>query len=41
MIHTMTTGQLLDGIRERYLTQFRETISEIHEAGMETWTEAT
>ena len=40
MIHTMTAGQLLDGIRERYLTQFRETISEVHEAGMEAWAEA-
>ena len=35
----MTVGQLLDDIRERYLTQFRRTISEVKESGLEAWTE--
>jgi hypothetical protein len=35
----MTVGQLLDDIRERYLTQFRRSISEVQEAGMEAWVE--
>lgn len=35
----MTVGQLLDDIRDRYLTQFRRSISEVQKAGMEAWVE--
>jgi len=35
----MTVGQLLDTVRERYLTQLRRGVSEVQEAGMEAWVE--
>jgi hypothetical protein len=35
----MTVGQLLDDIRERYLTQFRRTLSKLQSSGMEAWAE--
>jgi hypothetical protein len=35
----MTVGELLDAIRERYLAQFRQTISEVEKSDMEAWVE--